>query len=279
MASATKLPIRDSVGAALRFVRENWRFVLIVAGIGAVVQGIAVALPSIFGAVLLAFAAACVYAALTYAALNNGPQGLQPRIARDGARVAASVGLLAFLLAIVFIMMMFVAMSILIGPYGAEVQAAGQDEQAITAIMNRAVEEQPATSFWIMVVSVAIMFALTSLFYVVAPATVDQQRIAFFESWRLTKGNLLGIMGARLLLLAPALILAGALQSLLAAALGAEGGSVVTVMQLAQSNPVAFALFGVFGSFLQIALYSSLEAGLSASIYKELKAPAAPPAV
>jgi hypothetical protein len=122
-----------------------------------------------------------------------------------------------------------------------------------------------------------LVFALTTRFYVVAPATVDRRRITVFESWRMTRGNFLRIAGARLLLLAPAFILAWALQTLIARLLGAPSGDPIQVLQYSQSNAVGFAVFYTVSLFVQLAVVSALDAGLSASIYRRLNAMSPPP--
>jgi hypothetical protein len=276
MPDAAKLSIRDNVGAALRFVRENWRFVLVVAAIAAFAEGVTFFLmgATLSWMLLLGVITAAAYAALARAALF-GPSGVQQSLPADGARVFAAMAVIGFFLTIIFIMLTFVAMSILIAPFEAEVKAAGEDQAALMEIMNRAVEGQPGTLAWTIVAGAVIVFLLTSRFYLAAPACVDQKRIVVFESWKWTRGNLLRIIGARLMLFIPALILVGALQSLVALAIGAPGGDPGALAGYAAATPAGFAAFYAAASFLQIAIYSALEAGLSANLYKSLKPPAA----
>jgi hypothetical protein len=166
-------------------------------------------------------------------------------------------------------------MSILIGPHSAEVKAAGEDQEALRAIMNRAVEDDPGVITWTMIGGVVLGFALTTRFYLAAPATIDRQRITLFESWRMTRGNFLRIVGARLLLLGPAFILVSALQALIAGALGVSAGDPVAMLSYAGANPAGFALFYSASIFLQITIFSALEAGLSANLYRSLNRPTA----
>jgi hypothetical protein len=274
--ATTPVSIRDNVGAALRFVRENWRFVLTVAAITAPLQGAAFLFmgATLSGLLLIGLITAVSYAALTRAALF-GVGGAQQHLAGDGGRVFAAVAAIGFFLSIVFIMLLFVAMSVLIAPFEAEVKAAGEDQAALIAIMDRAVAAQPGTLGWTIAIGLALVFVITSRFYVAAPGCVDQKRVFVFESWKWTRGNFLRVMGARLMLLLPALILVWALQSLAGAALGAPAGDPAAVAAYAAANPAPFATFYAVASFLQIVIYSALEAGLSANLYRSLKPPAA----
>jgi len=279
MAQVVPLSIRDTVGAGLRFVRENWRFVASVAAIAAGLEGVSYLVlgPSLPWMLLLLLITAGAYAALTRAALS-GAADVRVHLPGDGGRVAAAMAGVGFFLSIIAIMLTFVAMSVLIAPYEAQVKAAGEDEAALAAIMNQAVAAQPGAIAWIMAIGAALVFLITTRFYLAAPASVAQKRVVVFESWVWTRGAMLKIAGARLLLLLPALIFAGAIQSLAAMALGAPAGDAVALAALAQSNQLLFTAFYAIASFLQIALYSALEAGLSANIYRSLRPPPAPPA-
>jgi hypothetical protein len=275
IAQPVQLPIRDSVGAALRFVRENWRFVFSVAAIAAVGQGvILIAGPNLIWMLGLLVAVTGAHTALTSAALDI-PRPFISRLGGDMARVAAAMALIGFFLAILFIMIMFVTMSVLIAPYQAEVLAAGEDQVAIQAILERAVAGQPHVTQGAMLVAAVLVFAITTRFYLAAPATIDRKRVTVFESWRMTRGNFLRIAGARLLLLGPAFIFASALQTLLANALGAPIGDPVATLNYGAANPLGFAVFYTASIFLQIVIFSVLEAGLSAKIYRALTPPPA----
>lgn len=274
MAAATQISIRDTVGAALRFARETWQFVFTVAAIAAVGQGILLlAGPNLIWMIAVLIAIAGAHTALTSAALDI-PRPFLNRLGSDTARVTAAMTMIGFLFAILFIMLMFVTMSVLITPYEAEVKAAGEDQVAIQAILARAIESQPHVLNGAMIFAAIIIFAVTTRFYLAAPATIEKKRIQLFESWRMTKGNFLKIAGARLMLLGPAFIFASALQSLLAGALGTPVGDPVATLQYGASNPVGFALFYTASIFLQIIIFSVLEAGLSAKIYRALTPPA-----
>lgn len=270
------LPIRDSVGAALRFVRENIRLVILAAATAALVQGVI----ALLGISLVWIVAVVAGTLLAYASYLSTALGAQTPVTQglvgNAGRVAGSMAMVGFFLAMVFFVVTFFAMTAVIAPYQAQVQAAGEDEVAVRAIMETALAENGDVLRLSMLFGAILVFALTTRFYVVAPATVDRKRITVFESWRMTRGNFLRIAGARLLLLAPAFILAWALQTLIARLLGAPSGDPVQVLQYSQSNVVGFAVFYTVSLFVQLAVVSALDAGLSASIYRRLKA-ASPP--
>ncbi len=279
MAEIVRIPVRDSIGAALRFTRERWRLVLAVAGLGAVLHlfalvGLGAIAPLYFVAVILISAA--IYAVLTRAALS-GPSAVRANLLGDAGRVAGAGAIIGFFCALIVFIISYVAMSVLIGPYGAEVKAAEKDQAAMQALMERSIAEQPGVVFWSMLACVLAMFLLTSRFYLAAPGSVERGRIHVFEGWRWTRGNLLRIAGARIALLLPALIFVGALQSLVAIAVGIGADSAADMAARAAANPAGFLVLFLFAQFVQIAIYTSLEAGLSAALYRASEAGPAPP--
>jgi len=219
------------------------------------------------GAVLVAVLAA--HTALVSAALAL-PRPFFSRLASDSARVGVAMTMLGALCVIVFVMITFVAMSVLLAPYGEQVKAAGEDSAAVQAIMERALQSQPEAMSWMSVFAAVLLFALTTRFYLAAPASIDRRRIVLFDSWKMTRGNLLRITGARLLLLGPAFIFVSALQTLVAMAVGAPAGDPAALIGYASANPVGFGGFYTVSIFLQVSVYSALEAGLSASFYRAL---------
>jgi len=268
----SQLSIRDAVGGALRFVREDWQFVLAVAGCAALAQGLVLALgPSLIWMVALIVVLITAHTALASGALGL-PRPFFDRLPGDSARVAAAMTMIGFFLGIIFLMLTFVAMSILISPYETQVKAAGENQAALQAIIQRAIEGRPEVITIIMAVGAAIVFGLTTRFYLAAPATIDRRRVTVFESWKMTRGNFLRIAGARLLLLTPAFIFASALQSLVSIALQTPVNDPVVMLQYASGNPLGFAGFYTLGLFLQIAIFSALEAALSARLYRALSA-------
>ncbi|MGE0740834.1 MAG: hypothetical protein AB7O98_05775 [Hyphomonadaceae bacterium] len=274
---ASLSPIRDGIGAALRFVREDWRVVLTVAGIGAAAH---VATLLLLGAIPIlwligmALLSAAIHAALTRAALS-GSSGVPGALPADTGRVFGAVAIVGFFFTLVAFMVAYVAMSVLIAPYAEEAKAAVDNQDAMTALLQRAVSEQPGVLFWSAIAGGAVLLLLTSRLYLAAPASVESGRIRVFESWRWTKGNLWRIVWARLALLAPALVFAGALQSLLGIVVGVGADNPLAMAERAAGNPFGFVAFYAGAHFLQISIYTALEAGLSVNLYRALKPPAA----
>jgi hypothetical protein len=222
---------------------------------------------------VLGLVSAAVNAAFIAAALYRVGD-VRARLAGDTGRVAAAMAMVGFFIALIAFLAIYVAMTVLIAPFAEEVKAAGQNQAQLMQIMNQAAEAQPSVLSWAMLLAGAAIFALTSRFYLAAPASVEEKRIVVFESWRWTRGNLLRIVAARLILLTFALLFVGALQSLIAMAMGVAAGDAMALAAYGQSNPAAFAIFFGVASFLHIAIYSSLEAGLSSYLYRGLRPPA-----
>lgn len=271
--SSSPLSIYACVGEALRFVRGNWRFVLIAAAGGALTQTSLLVLLGFMPIVLLIgmlIAAAAVYAALTRAALSE-PAAVRANLLADTRHGGFAGAIVGFFFALVAIVLVYGAMAVLIGPYVEQVNAVKDDEQALQQLLQRAIAEQPDVILWSGVIGFLLLLLLTSRLYLAVPASIERGRVVVFESWKWTKGALLRIVGARLLLLGPALIFAGALQSLVGMAMGLGVRDPIALAQSAQANPAMFLVFFALAQFLQIAVYTALEAGLSASLYRALK--------
>lgn len=277
---ASNVPIRDSVGAAFAFVRENLRFILVVAAAGAAaltaVGALTLAAPVLgFGTTIVStLAQTFAYAALVAAALFGGGAA-RVRWVSDGGRVWVAMALIGLFLFIVLFLASIVASIVMVagplGPYLEELQRAGGDNQAVMDVMLRFAEANPVAVLLLTLFFGAIWLLLTSRLYLAAPATVDQQRILTFETWKWTKGAMLRITGARLLLLIPANIFVGAISHLIGRGVGLNTLDPATAAAAALSNAPGYLIFVFLSSFLQLALYSSLEAGLSSYIYRGLK--------
>lgn len=279
--------VRDCVGAALRFVRENLRFVATVAGIGAVGTGViaaaAAAIPqiglltSIASTVLQAF----VYAALT-AAMLFGAAAVRGRLVGDGGRVWLAMAIIGVLMGIViFVVSIPVVITLIagpLGPYAGELQTAGSDQAAVMTVMLRFMQENPVAVLLVTLFFFAVWFLFTSRLYLTAPASVDQKRVMTFETWSWTKGNMLRIVGARLMLLVPAYLLTFALSYLIGYGFGIDPTNAAAIAAVAMANPVAFLVYATASAFVTFVLYNALEAGLSAAIYRALKPAPTPPA-
>jgi hypothetical protein len=282
--AATNVPIQESVGAALRFVRENARFVAITATLGALGLVLLTAigqapLLSIVTALGSGIVQAFVYAAFTGAMLF-GPAAVRPRLPQDGGRVWAAMAIIAFFLFIVFFVVSIPVMLVLLtGPMAehvADLQSAGNDQAAVLRIFTEFAEANPGAILLTFLFYAVIWFFLTSRLYIAAPATVDQQRILTFETWNWTRGATLRITGARLLLLVPANILAGALSYLVGRLTGVDTMNLAASGAAGASSQVGLLIYVFLASFISLALYTALEAGLSAYLYRGLKPADAP---
>lgn len=276
MAQAGKVLVLESAGRAVAFLLENWRVTLVIAGVGALANGLgALALGGNLSWPLGAlFIAVGVHAALLACALR-GPRQAGARFLANTGRVAASMAIVATALLIFVVIVYLLGASILLGPYAQQIAAAGQDQAALQAIVMRAVEERASLALLLLAIAAAAWLALTSRLYLAAPASVDRGAVVALQSWTWTKGNTLAIMGARLAVLGPAMVLTGALQIFAMTAMGAPTTTFAALMGLAQADlPRFVAVFAVI-QFIQIALYSTLEAGLAARLYRSL----APPSV
>lgn len=272
----TPAPAREAIGAALRFVRGHWQTIAIAAGAVAIAQAAAMLLtgPSLVWMTVLIIGFAAVYALYLNAAL--GAADARQGIAGHAGRLVLGMGMIGIFAFIVMLMVIFVAMYVLIAPYSAEVAAAGENEAAVRAIMERALAAQPNVFVFSLTAGAVLLFVLTTRFYFAAPATIDRRRVTVFDSWRMTRGSFVRILTSRIVLLGPALILVGALQSLAAMLLGAPSDP-ASLIAYGQANRVGFALFYASAIFLQLAIFSALEAGLSANLYRALRPADAPP--
>jgi len=264
--------IRPSVGEALWFARRNWRLAFVVAGAGALMQAATAVLlgASGFGIAAIVLVSTAIHAFLVRAALT-GAETVRGTPWTDTLRALAAVVMVGGFALIVAFMVTYVTMSILIAPYIEQAKAAGEDPEAMAQVMRQAIAAQPSVVTWGAAALATLILLLTSRFYLAAPASIEHGRVVVFESWKWTKGNLLRIVVARLWLLAPALVFVFALQSLLGMAVGVNAADPLSWAGAAQANPLGFLAFYLGAQFLQIAIYSTLEAGLATALYGRLK--------
>lgn len=274
-----KVPIVQSAGEAVRFLREHWRLALSVGVAVGLAQGatmIAVG-PTLVGLLALGLIAAMAHAAYLQRATGVGASA---PLALDGMRVFAAMSAVAAILFVVGFAVAYGAMVALIAPYADEAQtiAEADNQEQMMALLNRAVEAQPHVLYAALGIGGVLALLLTSRLYLAAAATVERKRIVVVESWRLTKGNMMRICAARLVVLAPAMVIAGAVQSLMGVAFGLNVGDAAALAGQAQAAPVLFAAFYGAAGAVQVALVGALEAGLAAYLYKGLKPIEAPAA-
>jgi hypothetical protein len=282
------VPIRESVGAALRFLRENLRFVLMTAALFAAISTAITALnmfvPEAGLVTMVASAATQAFChAIFIGAALFGASAVGARWRTDGWRVFASMAVVGFFLLIVMFVLTFAVSIVLaagpITPYVADLQSAGSDRNAVMQVMARFVAENSTTVLFVLLFYTIVWFLLTSRLYLAAPASVDAQRILSFETWKWTKGSMLLITFARLLLLAPAYMFTFAVSQLVDGLAGFSPLDPASISAAVSANPVGVLASVFASSFIVLALYAPLEAGLSTYLYRGLKpAEAAPPA-
>jgi len=275
---AAGVPVLVSAGEAVRFLKENWRFVGAVAIAGSAAQLlIALALrqtPLVY--IPMTLISAAVYAALLGCALHGLP-AVRQRLARDTLRIWLAMGLVGGFLIVLMLALVFVAMSVLIAPYAEELRAVGENAEAATAIFMRAVAERRGVAIGLFAACFAIWLALTSRLYLAAPASLEAQRPRVFDTWTWTKNNLWRIAAARIAVLAPAAALWFSIHGMIGAALGLGINNPfdpAAAQQLSDASPVLFIVQLALSQAVQIALPVALEAGLSAYLFRVLKTPA-----
>lgn len=271
------VPILESVGAAMRFVRENLNFILMASGAGAlataILSGLALTSPviGVFAGVGSTFVQAMV-SALFIGACLIGATAARGRMMSDGWRVWAAMFVIGFFMFIVMFIVTIPVMIVLfagpLAPYVDELQAAQGDQAAVMQAMNTFAQANPGAVLATMLFYTAIWLLLTSRLYLAAPASVEQGRILTFETWRWTRGAVLRITAARLLLLLPANVLAFAVGYLAGRLVGVDA---LNRPDAAASNPAGYLAYVTAAAFITFALYSSLEAGLSSYMYRGLK--------
>lgn len=274
--------LRDSVGLATRFVREQWRFVLAVSAIAAAAIAALSALSelaplaSILSSLGAGFLQSALYAAFIGAALI-GADAVRRRWVGDGLRVWAAMIVIGFFLFIVFFALSLpVSMVLFAGPlarYTTELQSAAGNSAQVMSIFARFANENPGPVLIAALIFFAVWMLLTSRLYLAAPATVERQRIQTFETWSMTRGLMLKILWARLTLLAPAYIFVFALSNIVGRGLGVNTLDVAAMTAAAESNSLGFVAYVLLSGFIAFALYSSLEAALSAYLYRALRPP------
>lgn len=276
------VPILDSVGGAMRFVRENLRVIVMAGGAGAlataVLTGLALFSPivSVFASAASSFVQASVYAFFVGAFLF-GAAAARGRMFGDGWRVWAAMVVVGFFMFIVMFIISIPVMIVLfagpLAPYVDDLQSAGGDQAAVMQVMLDFAEANPGALLLVMLFYSAVWLLLTSRLYLAAPASVDQGRILTFETWGWTKGAMLRITAARLMLLLPANVLAFAIGHLAGRLIGVDSTNAGAMAGAASANPAGYLIYVLVSVFVTFALYSSLEAGLSSYIYRGLKPP------
>lgn len=279
MSEAGKVPVRESVGAALRLVRENANFVGTVALVSAVAMAVITLVSnfagpfSIFLSAAALFVSAASYGALTESALD-GPGAARAKLWANGMRVLGAmlvVGLFMFIVSLVLIIAISVMLGPVLTPYAAELARVQQDSIAGMALLTRMLQENPAPFAVATLFFGAVWLMVTSRVFLAAPASVARGRIITFETWAWTKGNMLRICAARIMLLGPAYVLVTALSQLFGVAVGTNVMSPAAFATFAAGNVLGASVFVFANTLVNLAVFSSLEAALSAYLYRGLK--------
>lgn len=274
------VPVRECVGEALRFTTENARFILLASAAGAgalaLLTGVALlAAPlSLFASLASTFVRAAIYAVFI-AAMLYGAHAVRPRLAGDAWRVWASmaiVGLFMFLIMFVAsIPGMIVLLTGPLAPYVDDLTGAGQSQAEIMQVLTRFAQDEPLAVLLFTLFYAVVWMLLTSRLFLAAPASVDAGRVLTFETWRWTRGAVLSIVWARIMLLAPAYVLVSALDLLVARIFGINAFDPVAAGGMAQANPLAFIAYVFATGFITLVIYAALEAGLSTSLFRVLR--------
>ncbi|MEJ0061228.1 MAG: hypothetical protein WDM79_17410 [Terricaulis sp.] len=150
-----KVPVLESVGGALRFVRANLSLVVILSLVSAVLTtalamgsamtaATAPALGFVFS-LLTTFVSATIFAGLVSAAVK-GAAGLGARLTGDALRLWTAMAILILFFTIVFVVLIIPAAFVIgmtMGPYLSDLQAAGSDNNAVMAVMMNYMQANP----------------------------------------------------------------------------------------------------------------------------------------
>lgn len=285
MAEPGIISIRDAVGDALAGAREHLRFIGAVSVFGAaalaLVAALALAAPAagIVTGLAGTFVRAVVYAAFVGAALA-GAAGVRQRLGGDSWRIWVAMAVIGFFMFIVMTVLSIPGLIVLFaGPaadYVGELQAAGADQGAVMQVMLRFAEQNPLAVILFVVFYLVVWLLLTSRLYLAAPASAGAGRILTFETWAWTKGAALKISAARVMLLGPAWVLVSALDALFGRLIGLDAFDPAAVVGAARAQPIQFLLYAFLSSVVSLAIYSSLEAWLSSTLYRRMRPSAAP---
>lgn len=280
MQPAGKVSINDCVGQALRFARTQWRFVALLAAICAgtnvAFSALSLALPAagtLFFLIVL-FVQALIYAGATGAALGTRTR-IDASLLVEGLRVFSAMSIVGFFLMLVMFVAFIPGAIILaagpLAPYVGEMQQATGDQARTLALMTRFAQENPLIVLAVFLIYAALWMTLTSRLFLAAPATVAGARVLTFETWRWTAGQTLAIVGARLLLLTPAYVLVYALPAFVGRLVGLDTADPFALENAARANAALVLGYVFVERFVYFAVYTSLEAGLSAAFYRALK--------
>lgn len=281
-----KVPIIESVQAAWRGALKAAPTIAPAALVGALVltainylsmrAGLAgnllgqMGLSALSGIGVALFFAPAILAALGEDA-RLGPSTLARGMKLYGAMVV--IGFFLMIVVVVGALPGLIMVGLVFAPYQAELAAAQNDPAAAMVLFQKVFAERGAPLLLIGLIYALIWLALTSRLYLTAPASVAENRVASFETWRWTQGNLLRISGARLLALTPPLLVAALVQAIVTSLFGLNTADPAAVLASVQANPAPFLAASFISTTVSFLVYGACEAALSAYLYRGLKPP------
>lgn len=218
---------------------------------------------------------ALFFAPAILAALGDDAH-LSPATLTRGGKLFAAMAVLGFFLFIVVVVGALpglIMVGLVFAPYQAELAAAQDNPAAAMALFQKVFAEQGAPLVLVGLIYALIWLALTSRLFLTAPASVAENRVASFETWRWTQGNLLRISAARLLTLTPPLLVAALVQAIVTSVLGLNTSDPAAVLAMVKTNPAPFLAATFISTAASFLIYGACEAALSAYLYRGLKPP------
>lgn len=261
--SQARFSVRTAVAEGFEFWRANvLRAIgpLVLASVGLVVLLTAKALPLVaIGFAVYVLAGLMAQGALYRISLadagaespdHNGPFGLQWR-ALEGRLVI--VGLLATVfLGIVVVVAVFMVSALLVGLVGVQETTAATTPEMLLASLT------PTGAFLFnaaALIAVAGLLALNARLSMAVPATAAENRVRFLSSLRLTRGALLRILAATIVINLPIIIMQ----------------SLAGLFGKAMHGPDAVALTQLVVGIVSTFFYVPISVGMTSYIYRRLR--------
>ena len=239
-----KVPVFESVGAAFTYFKENWQAWVPAAAVVGLIYGVAMYVwPDLYASQSGAMTesggvGAGLYLGLGIISLatlmfNTGvlrqylrgefTQPIGITLGLDEFRVLGiSLGMM-FIFGIVTFFAMFIMMIVIVG-------GSGIDPAVLESQDPEAVAEALFAGGGGLIALVALLAFLAAMVWVLVrltfyqAATVAEQRMMGFSTWKLSKGNFWRILGALCLVMVPVVIATGVLSELTLTLFGAVGG-------------------------------------------------------
>lgn len=217
--------------------------------------------------------ALALFAATAMVGALGGPTALNAAGARLAVKLFAAMIVIGFFLVILFTVAAipgFIILGAALAPYSDDLKKASGDPDATMQFLSAHSEPFVALA----IVFSLIWLAVTSRLYLAGPASVAEDRVATFETWKWTQGNLLRIMATRLGALLPLAIVSSMIQLGVTTALGFDALDPIGLAEKAVAAPAKFAIVTFVSAFVNFLVYASCEAALSTYLYRGLKPPA-----